>query len=122
LEGLSWTHIRTLIYLDDKLKREFYSILCRKEHWNTRTLRGRIDSMLYERTALSRFPQKTIAMHLKELNSKDKITPELVFRDPCVLDFLELKDTYSEKDLESAILNAMGKFILELLINAKAIE
>jgi predicted nuclease of restriction endonuclease-like (RecB) superfamily len=114
LEGLSWTHIRTLIYLDDKLKREFYAILCRKEHWNTRMLRGRIDSMLYERTALSRFPQKTIAMHLKELNNKDKVTPELVFRDPYVLDFLELEDTYSEKDLESAILNALGKFILEL--------
>lgn len=114
LEGLSWTHIRTLIYLDDKLKREFYAILCRKEHWNTRTLGGRIDSMLYERTALSRFPQKTIAMHLKELSNKDKITPELVFRDPYVLDFLELEDTYSEKDLESAILKALGKFILEL--------
>jgi predicted nuclease of restriction endonuclease-like (RecB) superfamily len=114
LKGLSWTHIRTLIYLDDKLKREFYAILCRKEHWNTRMLRGRIDSMLYERTALSRFPQKTIAMHLKELNNTDRITPELVFRDPYVLDFLELEDTYSEKDLESAILNALGKFILEL--------
>ena len=53
-------------------------------------------------------------MHLKELSNKDKITPELVFRDPYVLDFLELEDTYSEKDLESAILNALGKFILEL--------
>src|SRR3989338_4592184 len=114
LEGLCWTHIKTLIYLNDKLKRKFYAILCRKEHWNTRTLRGRIDSMLYERTALSKFPQKTIAMHLKELSNKDKITPELIFRDPYVLDFLELEDTYSEKDLESAIFNALGKFILEL--------
>jgi predicted nuclease of restriction endonuclease-like (RecB) superfamily len=77
-------------------------------------LEERINSMLYERTALSRFPQKTIAKHLKELSNKDKITPELVFKDPYVLDFLELEDTYSEKDLESAILNALGKFILEL--------
>jgi len=114
LEGLSWTHIKTLIYLNDNLKREFYVILCRKEHWNTRTLGERIDSMLYERTALSKLPHKTIAVQLKELNSEDKTTPELVFRDPYVLDFLELEDTYSEKDLESAILNALGKFILEL--------
>jgi len=114
LGGLSWTHIKTIIYLSDKLKRAFYAILCKKEQWNTRMLEERINSMLYERTSLSRFPQKTIAMHLKALNSKDKITPELVFRDPYVLDFLELEDTYSEKDLESAILNALGKFILEL--------
>lgn len=114
LEGLRWTHIKTIIYLNDKLKRAFYVILCKKEQWNTRMLEERINSMLYERTALSRFPQKTIATHLKELNNKDRITPELVFRDPYVLDFLELEDTYSEKDLESAILNALGNFILEI--------
>ena len=70
--------------------------------------------MLYERTALSKLPEKTIEMQLKELKGNDKMTPELVFRDPYVLDFLELSDTYSEKDLERAILNALEKFILEL--------
>lgn len=70
--------------------------------------------MLYERTALSKLPEKTIEMQLKELKEKDKIKPEVVFRDPYVLDFLELTDTYSEKDLERAILNALEKFILEL--------
>lgn len=114
LQGLSWTHIKSIIYLNDDLKRKFYAILCIKEHWSTRTLVERIGSMLYERTALSKLPEKTIEMQLKELNEENKMTPELVFRDPYVLDFLELSDTYSEKDLESAILNALEKFIIEL--------
>ncbi len=113
-KGLSWTHIINLLPIKDDLKRKFYAILCEKEHWSTRTLQERISSMLYERTALSKLPEKTIEMQLKELKEKDKMTPELVFRDPYVLDFLELSDTYSEKDLEGAILNALEKFILEL--------
>jgi len=113
-KGLIWTHIRTLLPIKDELKRKFYATICAKEHWSTRTLQNRIGSMLYERTALSKLPEKTIEMQLKELKEKDKMTPELVFRDPYVLDFLELSDTYSEKDLESAILNALEKFILEL--------
>ncbi|OQA66166.1 MAG: hypothetical protein BWY36_00939 [Candidatus Diapherotrites archaeon ADurb.Bin253] len=114
LQGLSWTHIKSIIYLNDDLKRKFYATLCLKEHWSTRTLDERIGTMLYERTALSKLPEKTIEMQLKELKEKDKMTPELVFRDPYVLDFLELSDTYSEKDLEKAILNALEKFIIEL--------
>lgn len=70
--------------------------------------------MLYERTALSKLPEETIKMQLTELKEEDKMTPELVFRDHYVLDFLELSDTYSERDLERAILNALEKFILEL--------
>ena len=114
LERLSWTHIRSLLPIKDDLKRKFYAILCQKEHWSTRTLDERIGTMLYERTALSRLPEKTIEMQLRELKEKDKMTPELVFRDPYVLDFLELSDTYSEKDLEKGILNALEKFIIEL--------
>ncbi|PIU83670.1 MAG: cytoplasmic protein [Elusimicrobia bacterium CG06_land_8_20_14_3_00_38_11] len=112
--GLGWTHIRILLPIKEDLKRQFYAALCRKENWSTRTLQERINSMLYERTALSKLPEKTIETQLKELKEKDKMTPELVFRDPYVLDFLELVDTYSERDLESAILNALEKFILEL--------
>lgn len=41
-KGLSWTHIRTLLFINDNLKRQFYAILCSKEHWSTRTLAGRI--------------------------------------------------------------------------------
>jgi len=113
-KALSWSHIRSLLPIKDDLKRKFYATLCQKEHWSTRILEERIGSMLYERTALSKLPEKTIEMQLKELKEKDKMTPELVFRDPYVLDFLELSDTYSEKDLERAILNALEKFILEL--------
>ena len=113
LSRLSWTHIRTLIYLEDKLKRQFYALLCVKEQWSTRVLNERIDSMLYERTALSRLPEKTIKNQLKQLKIRDTMTPELTFRDPYVLDFLRLRDTYGEKDLENAIISALGRFILE---------
>jgi len=113
-KGLSWTHIRTLLPIKDKLKRQFYATLCLKEQWSTRTLQDRINSMLYERTALSKLPEKTIEKQLKELKEEDKITSDLTFRDPYVLDFLQLGDTYSERDLESAILNALEKFIIEL--------
>lgn len=82
LGGLSWRHIKSIIYLDDDLKRKFYATLCQKEKWTTRTLQERISSMLYERTALSKLPERTIEMQLKELKEKDNITPELVFRDP----------------------------------------
>lgn len=111
---LSWTHIITLLPIKDDLKRKFYAILCQKEQWSTRTLQERINSMLYERTALSKLPEKTIEIQLKELKEEDKMTPEIVFRDPYVLDFLELTDTYSERDLEKAILNILEKFIIEL--------
>ncbi|MDI6735310.1 MAG: PDDEXK nuclease domain-containing protein [bacterium] len=113
-KGLSWTHIRSLLPIKDDLKRQFYAILCQKEHWSTRILDERIGTMLYERTALSKLPEKTIENQLRELKEEDKMTPELVFRDPYVLDFLGLSDTYSEKDLERAILNALEKFIIEL--------
>lgn len=112
-EGMGWTHIITPLPVNDELKRKFYAALCQKEHWSTRTLRERINSMRYERTALSKLPEETIKMQLSELKEQDKMTPELVFRDPYVLDFLELADTYSERDMEGAILNALEKFIVE---------
>jgi len=110
---LSWTHVISLLPIKDELERKFYTALCQKEKWNTRTLKERINSMLYERTALSKLPEKTIKNQLMELKEKDRMTPELVFRDSYVLDFLELHNSYSEKDLEDAIVNALEKFILE---------
>jgi len=77
-------------------------------------LRSRIQSMLFERTALSKKPQKLIEQELRALREEDRLTPDLVFRDPYILDFLGLKDTYSEKDLESAILREIESFLLEL--------
>lgn len=111
---LSWTHLRHIIYLDDPLKRDFYAEICRIERWSTRTLEKKIASMLYERTALSKKPDELIRHELDELHSEDKLTPDLVFRDPYFLDFLGLKDHYLEKDLEDAIIRELENFILEL--------
>jgi predicted nuclease of restriction endonuclease-like (RecB) superfamily len=110
---LGWTHFRHIIYLDDQLKRDFYAEMCRVERWNTRTLGKKIGGMLFERTALSRKPAKLAAMELKKLREEDQLTPDLVFRDPYILDFLKLKDTYSEGDIEAAILREIESFILE---------
>jgi len=111
---LSWSHFKEIIYLKTELEREFYSQMCRIENWSVRTLRKKIDSMLFERTAISKKPEELIKLELKQLKEKNKLTPDLVFRDPYVLDFLNLKDTYLEKDLESAIIHELEKFILEL--------
>jgi len=111
---LGWTHFRQIIALEDPLKRDFYTEMCRIEGWNTRTLEKKIQSMLFERTALSRKPTDLAALELKQLREEDKLTPDLVFRDPYFLDFLGLKDTYAERDLESAILREMERVILEL--------
>jgi predicted nuclease of restriction endonuclease-like (RecB) superfamily len=111
---LSWTHIKAIIYIEDPLKREFYIEMTKLEKWSSRQLNERIQSLLYERTAISRKPEQTIANELKELREQELLSPDLVFRDPYFLDFLGLKDTYSEKDLESAILSELQRFITEL--------
>ncbi len=111
---LSWTHFRTLIYVDDPLKREFYTLLSIREGWNTRTLSEKIQSMLFERTAISKRPEELISEELTKLKETGEISPDLIFRDPYVLDFLNLKDTFSEEDLESAILTELQQFLGEL--------
>jgi len=111
---LSWTHFKSVIYLDDPLKRDFYAEMCRIENWSTRTLEKKIGGMLFERTALSKKPDKLIRHELGQLRAEDKLTPDLVFRDPYFLDFLGLKDRYLEKDMEDAIMREMENFILEL--------
>ena len=111
---LSWSHLKLLIYLDDPLKREFYIEMCRTEGWSTRQLTARIQSMLFERTAISKQPELTIQEDLERLRTEGKVSTDLAFRDPYVLDFLGLADTYSEHDLESAILSELERFIVEL--------
>ena len=111
---LSWSHFAEIIRQKDPLKREFYAEMCRVENWSVRTLRSKIGGMLFERTALSKKPAKLAEQELANLRTEDQLTPDLVFRDPYFLDFLDLKDTYSEKDLESAILRELQSFILEL--------
>ena len=111
---LSWSHFLAVIPLEKSLQREFYTEMCRVEGWSVRTLRKKIDSMLYERTALSKKPDEVIRHELRQLKDTDKLSPDLVFRDPYFLDFLGLKDRYLEKDLEDAILRELEQFLLEL--------
>jgi predicted nuclease of restriction endonuclease-like (RecB) superfamily len=111
---LGWTHFKHLIYMNDPLKRDFYAEMCRIEGWSTRLLQQKINGMLYERTALSKKPAKLIKQELKALRAENKLTPDLVFKDPYVLDFLGLRDTYSERDLEAALLREIERFLLEL--------
>lgn len=110
---LTWTNIRTIMYIEDSLKRDFYIEMCRLGHWSYRTLKERINSMLYERTAISKKPDELIKQELALLNKEDKLTPDMVFRDPYILKNLGLNDVYSEKDLESAILRELEDFIVE---------
>jgi predicted nuclease of restriction endonuclease-like (RecB) superfamily len=111
---LGWTHFRDILPLQNSLQRDFYAEMCRVERWSTRTLRDKIDSMLFERTAISKKPEATINAEIDQLRTTDQLTPDLVFRDPYVLDFLGLKDRYLEKDLEDAILRELETFLLEL--------
>ena len=114
IRQLSWTHFIALIPLRDPLQREFYAEMCRIERWSVRTLRRKIDGMLFERTALSKKPEELIRKELAALRDKGELSPALVFQDPYMLDFLQLADTYGEKDLESAILREIERFLLEL--------
>jgi predicted nuclease of restriction endonuclease-like (RecB) superfamily len=88
--------------------------MCRTERWSTRTLHTKIQGMLYERTAISKKPDELIRQELNTLRDEDRISPDLTFRDPYLLDFLGLADTYSERDLEASILRELERFLLEL--------
>jgi len=111
---LSWSHFSKLISIKESLKRDFYIEICQIEGWSVRQLKERIDSMLYERTAISKKPEKTIENDIRALKSEANLSADLVFRDPYFLDFLGLQNTYSEKDLESAIIAELQSFISEL--------
>ena len=111
---LSWSHFVSLLPLKDPLQREYYAQMCSAERWSVRTLRERIDSMLYERTALSRQPDGLIAQELATIQDSERMSPNLVMRDPYILDFLGLRDTWQEGDLEAAIIREMESFLLEL--------
>ena len=111
---MTWSHFIELLPIKDELKREFYAAMCKNENWSVRTLRERKKSMLYERTAISKRPDETIKNEIAELSEEKKMSLDMFYRDPYMLDFLGLKDTYSEKDLENAILVQLEKFILEM--------
>lgn len=110
----SWSHLRILMYVEDQLKRDFYMEICRLERWSVRQLQERMNSMLYERSAISRKPEETIRHDLEKLRHEGQLAPEMLLKDPYILDFLGLNDRYLEKDLEDAILREIEKFLLEM--------
>lgn len=111
---LSWSHFLELMYQKDPLARKFYAEMAGLERWSLRTLRDRIGSLLFERTALSAQPEALIRKELEDLSNRGDVTLPLLFKDPYVLDFLGLKDRYLEKDVEDAILRELESFLLEL--------
>ena len=111
---LSWSHLRILSSIEDPLKRDFYIEIAQLEKWSVRQLQERMNSMLFERTALSRKPESTIRQDLDRLRQEKELSPDLLLKDPYILDFLQLNDRYLEKDLEDAILREIEQFLLEL--------
>jgi hypothetical protein len=106
---LSWSHYRLLMRLDEPFKREFYEAECIRGNWSVRQLDRQIQSMLYERTALSKRKLAVIAKaHEKPITLK----PEDEIKDPYILEFLGLKDEYSESQLEEALIKHLEHFLL----------
>jgi predicted nuclease of restriction endonuclease-like (RecB) superfamily len=113
LRRLSWTHFIELIRIDDPLKRAFYETECLQGNWSIRQLQRQIGSLLYERTGLSTDKESVIG----RASSQD-LPPSIVtlLRDPYVLEFAGLAErpSYSEADLEAALLDHLQAFLLEL--------
>lgn len=114
-QQLSWSHFVEIIKIEDGIKREFYIRMCADARWSVRTLRERMDGMLFERTAVAKQPETVIAQDLARLQTiPSDASPALFLKDPYLLDFLDLNDGFSETDLENAILAELERFILEL--------
>lgn len=113
ISSVSWTNIVELIRIDDKTKRAFYELECIKSNWSKRELMRQISSMLYERVGLSKDKEAVLA-----LKSEGQIiqSPETLLRDPYILEFLRLEEraSYSESDLEEALISHLLDFMREL--------
>ncbi|HFD11622.1 MAG TPA: DUF1016 domain-containing protein [Crenotrichaceae bacterium] len=113
-QQLSWSHFVELLKLDNDIQREFYARMSHHEGWSVRTLRERMDGMLFERSAIAKQPEQVIRQELAKLEQPQTTSLALHLKDPYLLDFLDLQDNFSEKDLENAILHKLEHFILEL--------
>ncbi len=113
-QHLSWSHFIELGIIENPIKMDFYIKMAMHEKWNVRSLRDKIDSMLFERTAISNKPDETIKAALSKLNKENMLDPELVFKNTYVLDFLNLPQVFKERDLETALLENLQQFIMEL--------
>jgi predicted nuclease of restriction endonuclease-like (RecB) superfamily len=110
---LPWSHYVRLLSVKSALAREFYHTEALRGGWSVRQLDRQIASQFYERTALSRAKAKMLSKGVAA-KPQDAIAPEEEIKDPYVLEFLALKDEYSENDLEEALLRHLETFLLEL--------
>lgn len=113
LMRLSWTHFQELIRLDDPWQRAFYENECLNGRWSIRQLQRQIGSLLYERTGLSTNKRAVIERARKQ---EPPETIAEMLRDPYILEFTGLSERpeYSEDELESALLDHLQRFLLEL--------
>jgi predicted nuclease of restriction endonuclease-like (RecB) superfamily len=113
LQHFTFTHFAELLKIDDPLKRAFYEIEGIKGNWSVRQLRRQIESLLYERTGLSTNKEELVR---KVHQQRDTVTIEDLLRDPYILEFTGLQERpeYSEHELETALLNHLQEFLLEL--------
>jgi predicted nuclease of restriction endonuclease-like (RecB) superfamily len=111
--NLSWTHYRTFLRVDKPEARAFYEIEALKNNWSARELERQINSLLYERLALSKDKKGLIKLATK---GHDVQQPVDVFKDPVVIEFLGLPQSprLVESDLEQALINNLQAFLLEL--------
>ncbi|HNT27538.1 MAG TPA: PDDEXK nuclease domain-containing protein [bacterium] len=110
---LPWSAYVRLLAVRNELARRFYETEALRGGWSVRQLDRQINSQFYERTALSRNKAVMLTKGLKAL-PEDGVLPEEEIKDPYVLEFLDLKDEYSESDLEEALIRHLEKFLLEL--------
>lgn len=113
-QQLAWSHFVRLMAIDDPLKRDFYTEICRLERWSVRGLKQKINDMLYERTALAKQPKSVIKAELEKVKQGDLMNPDLYLQDPCVFKFLYPHSISSERKLEDAILTELQSFIQEM--------
>ena len=111
--NLPWSAYVRLLSVKENHARQFYEIEALRGGWSVRQLDRQIGSQFYERTALSK---NKVAMLTKGAVAKpeDAISPDEAVKDPYVLEFLDLKDEYSESQLENALIHRLEDFLLEL--------
>ncbi|WP_213309116.1 PDDEXK nuclease domain-containing protein [Paraburkholderia sacchari] len=111
--ALPWSAYVRLLSVKTATARAFYETEALREGWSVRQLDRQISSQLYERLALSR-NKAVLLKKAAEVQPGDQLTPEEAIRDPFVLEFLDIKDEYSESDLEAALIQHLADFLLEL--------
>jgi predicted nuclease of restriction endonuclease-like (RecB) superfamily len=110
---LAWSHYTRLLSLKTSEARAFYQTEALRGGWSVRQLERQIDSQFFERTALSRDKMAMVKRGARKQRG-DHVSPEEEIKNPYVLEFLDLKDQYSESDLEEALIHRLEAFLMEL--------